>query len=142
MDRTTRRRLIGFILGAVLVALASTLAATGWVGVNTLDLRGAASFLAGALFGWPGIVGVGASAFLRGVLVSEASSTSIGLASAAVVTQSLFAWLTFRWVPGVGRALPNLRSWLALLAAAAAAASGSRHFKTPRIAEGSTKDLT
>ncbi len=93
-------------------------------GTSGLDPRAVAGFLSGLLFGWLGVAG----ATLGAALAAAASGSSAGatLAAAfAAATTGAVAFALFRYLPGVGRGLPNLRSYLWLLAAAALAAAAS-----------------
>ncbi len=93
-------------------------------GSLALDPRAVATFLSGLLFGGLGVVGTA----LGAALASAASGASVGAALAAGVTAAAtaaVAFAMFRYLPGVGRGLPNLRSYLWLLAAAALAAGVS-----------------
>ncbi len=93
-------------------------------GALSLDPRAVAGFLSGLLFGWLGVSG----AALGGALGAAATGASTGAALAAALaaaTSAAVAFALFRYLPGVGRGLPNLRSYLWLLAASALAAAAS-----------------
>lgn len=86
-----------------------------------LDYTTAAAFVSGLLFGWLGAVGAAVGAF-AGALVDArgggpALAGAAGAGLAAVLPFAIFSALR-----GVGRGLPNLRSYLWMLAAAALAA--------------------
>jgi hypothetical protein len=122
----------------LLVCLAAALAGAGptagpaAAGPGGLDLLAAAAFLSGLVFGW-----LGAAAAALGALAGAwLGSGGAGGDPAAVLGAGLGAWIAaavpfavFRGLPGLGRGLPNLRSYLWLVAAgslAAAAAAAAR----------------
>ena len=114
--------------------LARFVAASLWIGIGKLVAMSLAqqpilSLLGGtsvvlvtgaALFGWVGVaVGAVLQVLYLGTLEGfdgpYAYAASAGYTGAAVI-----AWLTFRYVPGVSRRFPNVRTILAFLAAGAA----------------------
>jgi HD domain-containing protein len=74
------------------------------------------AFAAGLLFGVPGIVGACAGSLLGGMGETGAVAALVG--AAALAATGAAPRLIFRFVPGLGRGLPNLRSYLWLLASA------------------------
>jgi hypothetical protein len=97
--------------------------APGYVaGVDVgLDLLTAAAFVSGLLFGWLGAAGAALGA-LGGARISEPGAAagpgpaSAFAAAAAAGAAAAVAWAVFRAVPGLGRGLPDARSFLWLLA--------------------------
>jgi hypothetical protein len=93
----------------------------------------AAAFLSGRLLGWAGVAGAAAGALL-GHLISAQSAVGtypvpgsaflldVLAAALGAATAAAVPWLVFRGTSGIGRGLPNLLSYLWLLAAGAVAA--------------------
>jgi MFS family permease len=104
--------------GLALAAMAVALAAAGSGEPGRLRPTGAAAFLAGAGFGPAGILGFAAGEMLVLLLVFGAPGEAL-LTAVADALVAAFAYLTFRDAGRVGRGLPNLRSYLWFLAAAA-----------------------
>ena len=90
---------------------------TGWSGGLLFPLTPAVSLTAGLLFGGWGIAGAAAGQLAAVFILSRDLLSSLILALAFSLT-GLAGWAVFRWTPKLGRGLPNLRSFLATLAAA------------------------
>ncbi|MDX1501192.1 MAG: HD domain-containing protein, partial [Thermoanaerobaculia bacterium] len=104
-----RRVLLGFLLGAGAHYLGVALRTVP--GFTALDLNFALALVAGLLFGWQGVVGLGIGTAVGAWLIW-------GELSWRLVADPLVAaigFVTFRFVPRVGRDLPDLRSFLALV---------------------------
>lgn len=98
---------------------------TGWSGGLLFPLTPAVSLTSGLLFGGWGIAGAAVGQLAAVFILSRGFLGSLIFALAFSLT-SLAGWAVFRWVPKLGRSLPNLRSFLATLAAAfAGGASGA-----------------
>ncbi len=117
-------RLAAWLGGGRGVRLASSLAAgflgellTGWSGGLLFPLTPAVSLTAGLVFGGWGLAGAAAGQLAAVYLLSRDFFGSLIFALAFSLT-GLAGWAVFRWVPTLGRGLPNLRSFLAILAAA------------------------
>ncbi|HSF40578.1 MAG TPA: HD domain-containing phosphohydrolase [Thermoanaerobaculia bacterium] len=84
-----------------------------------LPLTPFVSFASGVLFGWQGLLGsmVGQ---LAAVSILQQSVLPAVVFAASYSLTGLAGWLAFQRVPGLGRGLPNLRSFLAVLASAVA----------------------
>lgn len=82
----------------------------GLLGTNSLGFVTAAG-----LFGWPGLAGM-AAAHLAFVARRGSSGVYLLWTTAAYVVAGALVYLTFRWVPRIGRGMPDLRSfqWYAL----------------------------
>jgi HD domain-containing protein len=91
---------------------------TGWRGGLVFPLTPAVSLCAGLLFGWLGIAGA-ALGQLAAVWIRSGLPTALTFSAAFSLT-GVAGWTLFRHVPRLGRGLPNLRSFLATLAAALA----------------------
>jgi hypothetical protein len=105
-------------------AAALTGGAPALAGAPGLDLAAAAAFLSGLLGGWPGTAGA-AVGVLLGTWVragADAAPLPVLAAGLAAAVAAAVPFLLFRRVPGLGRGLPNLRSYLWLLAAGVLAA--------------------
>jgi hypothetical protein len=115
--------------GAALVAAgrAAADAVVAHGGLAILNPDAVAAFLPGLLFGWAGIAGATAS-FAVSALV-RGSWTAV-LSAAAVAVFGLAAHGAFGGLRGCGRRLPDLRSYGALLASAAAGGLGYALLKT------------
>jgi HD domain-containing protein len=105
----------------LLMSLAAGLAGeliTGWRGGLVFPLTPAVSLCAGVLFGWLGIAGAAAGQ-LAAVWIRSGLPLALTFAAAFSLT-GIAGWALFRHVPKLGRGIPNLRSFLATLAAALA----------------------
>ncbi len=89
-----------------------------------LDPRAVAGFLSGLLFGWLGVAGTALGGALAAAVLGASPGATLAAALGAA-TSGAVAFALFRYLPGVGRGLPNLRSYLWLLAAAALSAAAS-----------------
>ncbi|HEV2853991.1 MAG TPA: HD domain-containing phosphohydrolase [Thermoanaerobaculia bacterium] len=90
---------------------------TGWSGGLLFPLTPAVSLTAGLLFGGLGIAGA-AVGQLAAVFILHRNLLDALIFAAAFSMTGLAGWAVFRWTPKLGRGLPNLRSFLATLAAA------------------------
>ncbi|HKH44983.1 MAG TPA: hypothetical protein VKM72_10010, partial [Thermoanaerobaculia bacterium] len=90
---------------------------TGWSGGLLFPLTPAVSLTAGLLFGWQGIAGATAGQLAAEWILHHDSLDALIFAASFSLT-GIAAWTLFRYVPKVGRGLPNLRSFLWTLAAA------------------------
>jgi MFS family permease len=90
---------------------------TGWSGGLLFPLTPAVSLTSGLLFGGWGIAGAAVGQLAAVFILSRDLLGSLTFALAFSLT-GLAGWVVFRWVPKLGRGLPNLRSFLATLAAA------------------------
>lgn len=90
---------------------------TGWSGGLLFPLTPAVSLTSGLLFGGWGIAGAALGQLAAVFILSRDLLGSLIFALAFSLT-GLAGWAVFRWVPKLGRGLPNLRSFLATLAAA------------------------
>ncbi|HKV07886.1 MAG TPA: HD domain-containing phosphohydrolase [Thermoanaerobaculia bacterium] len=84
-----------------------------------LPLTPFVSFASGVLFGWEGLVGSFVGQLAAFWILQKSFSLAFVLAASFSLT-GLAGWLAFRQVRGLGRGLPNLRSFLAVLASAVA----------------------
>ncbi|HEX3126037.1 MAG TPA: HD-GYP domain-containing protein [Thermoanaerobaculia bacterium] len=75
-----------------------------------------ATWAAGLLFGWPGVAGASAGQLLGAWVAQGSFFTGLGLAF-AVALSGAASYLVFCHVPGIGRGIPTLRSYLWLLLA-------------------------
>jgi HD-GYP domain-containing protein (c-di-GMP phosphodiesterase class II) len=105
------RLCLGLALGAGIRLLAHSLQGLpvfALLGLNSVSFVGAA-----VLFGWPGLVGV---ALVRAVSIPlrQPSLWYFLLSLAAYSLAGALAYLTFRWLPRLGRGLHDLRSFGAL----------------------------
>jgi HD-GYP domain-containing protein (c-di-GMP phosphodiesterase class II) len=82
---------------------------------------------AGALFGWPGIVAAMGVQIVFLDLVQGLVGTYPWASTASYGAAAALAWATFRYVPRVGRGLPDLRSltWFAIAAGVGALLSST-----------------
>jgi hypothetical protein len=100
----------------------------------------AAAFLSGLLLGWSGVAGAAAGALLGHLISAQLPAGAVPVPGPAVLLPTLTGalaaalgaaaaatvpWLVFRGTPGIGRGLPNLLSYLWLLAAGAMASVAS-----------------
>jgi hypothetical protein len=99
------------LLGALLPGLSAT------APLLPLPLSPFVSFVSGLAFGWLGILG-SAVGQLAVVWILQKSFLSALVLSAAFALAGAAGWLVFRLTPGLGRGLPNLRSFLSLLGSA------------------------
>lgn len=76
-----------------------------------------AAWIAGLLFGWPGVAGAAVGQLFGAWAVQDSLLTGLGLA-ASVSLSGAVAFLVFCHVPGIGRGLPTLRSYIWLLLSA------------------------
>ncbi len=90
---------------------------TGWSGGLLFPLTPAVSLTSGLLFGGWGIAGAAVGQLAAVFILSRDLFNSLIFALAFFLT-GLAGWAVFRWTPKLGRGLPNLRSFLATLAAA------------------------
>jgi MFS family permease len=90
---------------------------TGWNGGLLFPLTPAISLCAGLLFGWLGIAGAAAGQ-LAAVWILHYGFLDALTFSAAFSLTGIAGWTLFRYVPKLGRGIPNLRSFLWTLAAA------------------------
>src|SRR5215216_894984 len=90
---------------------------TGWSGGLLFPLTPAVSLTAGLLFGWQGIAGATAGQLAAEWILHHDSLDALIFAASFSLT-GIAAWTLFRYVPKLGRGLPNLRSFLWTLAAA------------------------
>jgi hypothetical protein len=74
------------------------------------------AWAAGLLFGWPGVAGASAGQLLGAWAVQGGFLTALGLA-VSVALSGAAAYLVFCHVPGIGRGIPSLRSYLWILLA-------------------------
>ena len=105
----------------LLVSLAAGLVGqwiTDWRGGLVFPLTPAVSLCAGLLFGWLGIAGAAAGQLVA-VWIRSGLPLALTFAAAFSLT-GMAGWALFRYVPRLGRGLPNLRSFVATLAAALA----------------------
>jgi HD-GYP domain-containing protein (c-di-GMP phosphodiesterase class II) len=117
------RRRIGASLAraaaGALVALAGRLLSEGsnqLPGLQLLDPARGFAFLSGLLFGFAGVVGHGLGSAVLYFLRAPTFIASYHLGAGAVL--GLAAWAARRWRPELGRGVPDLRAYAALLAAA------------------------
>lgn len=82
-----------------------------------LPLTPFVSFASGVLFGWEGLLGSAVGQLAAASILQKSFPLAVVLAASFSLT-GLAGWLAFRQVPGLGRGLPNLRSFLAVLASA------------------------
>jgi hypothetical protein len=74
------------------------------------------AWAAGLLFGWPGVAGAAAGQLLGAWTAQGGFLTALGLAL-AVALSGAASYLVFCHVPGIGRGIPSLRSYLWILLA-------------------------
>lgn len=74
------------------------------------------AWAAGLLFGWPGVAGASAGQLLGAWAAEGSFFTGLGLAF-AVALSGAASYLVFCHVPGIGRGIPTLRSYLWILLA-------------------------
>jgi hypothetical protein len=98
-------------LGALLPGLNAT------APLLPLPLSPFVSFVAGLAFGWQGILG-SAVGQLAAVWILQKSFFAALVYSLSFALVGVAGWLVFRFTPGLGRGLPNLRSFLSLLGSA------------------------
>ena len=72
------------------------------------------AWIAGLLFGWPGVVGASVGHLFGAWAVQGSFLAGLGLA-VSVALSGATAFLVFCHVPGIGRGLPTLRSYIWLL---------------------------
>lgn len=72
------------------------------------------AWIAGLLFGWPGVVGASVGQLFGAWAVQGSFLAGLGLA-VSVALSGATAFLVFCHVPGIGRGLPTLRSYIWLL---------------------------
>lgn len=72
------------------------------------------AWTAGLLFGWPGVVGAAVGQLFGAWAVQGSFLAGLGLA-VSVALSGAVAFLVFCHVPGIGRGLPTLRSYIWLL---------------------------
>lgn len=84
-----------------------------------LPLTPFVSFTSGVLFGGWGLLGSALGQLVAGWIVHKSFLFALALAASYSLT-GLAGWLAFRHVPGLGRGIPNLRSFLCLFASAVA----------------------
>lgn len=94
----------------------------GWIVTSSfvpLPLTPFVSFASGVLFGWMGLLGSALGQLAAVSILQKSFALALVLAASYSLT-GLAGWLAFRHGPGLGRGLPNLRSFLAVLASAVA----------------------
>lgn len=94
----------------------------GWIVTSPfvpLPLTPFVSFASGVLFGWMGLLGSALGQLAAVSILQKSFAPALVLAASYSLT-GLAGWLAFRHGPGLGRGLPNLRSFLAVLASAVA----------------------
>ena len=69
------------------------------------------AWIAGVLFGWPGVLGASVGQLIGAWAVQGSFLASLGLAVSVALSGSV-AFLVFCHVPGIGRGLPTLRSYI------------------------------
>lgn len=99
--------------GNVLLAVLAAGAVAGLVRVGNPFV----AWAAGLLFGWPGVLGASLGELLGAWAVQGSFLAGLGLA-ASVSLSGAAAFLVFSHVPGIGRGLPNMRSYRWLLLSA------------------------
>lgn len=92
---------------------------SSWSGGLLFPFTPAISLTAGLLFGWLGILGAAVGQLAAVWIRSHSFPEALAFAASFSVT-GVAAWLIFRYVPKLGRGLPNLRSFLWTLGAALA----------------------
>ena len=75
------------------------------------------AWAAGLLFGWPGVLGASAGQLFGAWAVHGSFLAGLGLA-VSVALSGAAGFLVFSYVPGIGRGIPTLRSYLWLLISA------------------------
>ncbi|HEV2844966.1 MAG TPA: hypothetical protein VG477_08980, partial [Thermoanaerobaculia bacterium] len=90
---------------------------SSWSGGLLFPFTPAVSLTAGLLFGWQGILGAALGQFAAVWLLLRSIPSALAFSASFAVTGAA-AWLLFRYVPKLGRGLPNLRSFLWTLGAA------------------------
>ena len=75
------------------------------------------AWIAGLLFGWPGVLGASVGQLFGAWAVQGSFLAGLGLA-VSVALSGAAAFLVFCHVPGIGRGLPTLRSYIWLLLSA------------------------
>ena len=75
------------------------------------------AWASGLLFGWPGVVGASAGQLFGAWAAHGSFLAGLGLA-VSVALSGAAGFLVFSYVPGIGRGIPNLRSYLWLLISA------------------------
>ena len=75
------------------------------------------AWISGLLFGWPGVLGASVGQLFGAWAVQGSFLAGLGLA-ASVALSGAAAFLVFCHVPGIGRGLPTLRSYIWLLLSA------------------------
>jgi len=103
----------------------------GWSGGVLFPLTPAISLSAGILFGGFGIVGA-ALGQLAAVWFLLRDFPSALLLAVSFACTGVAGWLAFRFIPGLGRGLPNLRSFLWLLAAGLTGGPSAARISGPR----------
>ncbi|HYO15205.1 MAG TPA: HD-GYP domain-containing protein [Thermoanaerobaculia bacterium] len=101
---------VGF-LGALLPGLNAT------APLLPLPLSPFVSFVSGLAFGWIGILGSAVGQLAMVWILQKSFLTALVL-SVSFALSGIAGWLVFRFAPGLGRGLPNLRSFLSLLGSA------------------------
>ncbi|RPH57009.1 hypothetical protein EHM82_02220, partial [bacterium] len=90
---------------------------TGWSATAPLlplPLAPFVSVVAGLAFGWVGILGSAVGQLAMVWILQKSFLAALVLALSFAVA-GVAGWLVFRFAPGLGRGLPNLRSFLSLL---------------------------
>ncbi len=88
-----------------------------WSGGLVFPVTPAVSLTAGALFGGLGVAGAAVGQFAA-VWVTHRSLAEALVLALSFALAGVAGWAVFRYVPRLGRGLPNLRSYLWMLAAA------------------------
>lgn len=110
------------------------------------DLAAASAFASGLLFGWIGAAGAGLGAALGAAFHAAGTGPESGVPGWSVALLSglgagvagAVPFAVFRHLRGLGRGLPNLRSYLWLLASGALAASVASFLRAGPLAGGSS----
>jgi hypothetical protein len=111
------RRGNGFRIAVSVVAGLCGVLLRDWSGGLVFPLTPAISLTAGILFGGLGIAGAAAGQLAALWITHGSPSVALILALSFALT-GIAGWATFRYVPQLGRGLPNLRSFLWTLGAA------------------------
>ena len=111
------RRGNGFRIAVSVVAGLGGVLLHDWSGGLVFPLTPAISLTAGLLFGGLGIASTAAGQ-LAAVWLTRGSLAGALILALSFALTGVAGWLSFRYVPQVGRGLPNLRSFLGTLAAA------------------------
>lgn len=111
------RRGNGFRIALPLVAGLCGVLIREWSGGLVFPVTPAVSLTAGILFGGLGIIAAAAGQ-LAAVWITHGSPSEALILALSFALTGVAGWAVFRYVPKLGRGLPNLRSFLWTLAAA------------------------